>query len=168
MKNEFTINEIKNSVEFQWRKSQVKLYLAIWLIIVCATIFFPIIVCVRDYELLVVGIVSWLCVIVVCGLIFWSSALFSYSKMRYLLKNYQRFNSFEVVLDKVSTSYAYRGAIYYTVTVIDEGLSKKVDTNPYFSSFLMSKFSCEDFNNKKVVGLYDDEMNKFYVVKRVD
>ncbi len=168
MKNDFTVNEIKNSVEFQWRKSQVKSYLVIWLIIVCLTIFIPVIICASDDELLISGIVSWLCTIGFLGLFFWPFSIFSYSKMRYLLKNYQKFNSYEVVLDKVSTSYAYRRAIYYTVIVNDEGLSKKVDTNPYFSSSLLSKFSCEDYNNKKVVGLYDDKKNKFYIVKRVD
>ncbi|MCH5172457.1 MAG: hypothetical protein J1F31_06495 [Erysipelotrichales bacterium] len=168
MKNDFTMEEIKNSVEYQWRKNQVKLYLTLWLIIVGATIFIPIIVSASNYELIVFGIISWLCAIVIFGLLFGSFALFSYSKMRYLLKNYQKFNSYEVVLDKVSTSYAYRGAIYYTVTINDKDLSKKVDTNPYFSSSLMSKFSCEDYNNKKVVGLYDDNMDKFYIVKRVD
>ena len=167
MNNEFTVDEIKNSVEYQWRKNQVKLYLLIWLVIVCVTII-PIIASIRDFDLLVVGIVSWLIVVVVFGLLFGTFALISYGKMRYLLKNYQRFNSYEVVLDKVSTSYAYRGAVYYTVTVNYEGLSKNADTNPYFSSLAMSKFTCEEFNNKKVVGLYDDERNKFYVVKKVD
>ena len=41
--------------------------------------------------------------------------------MRYLLKNYQKFNSYEIVLDKVSTSYAYSGAVYYTITINEEG-----------------------------------------------
>lgn len=168
MKNDFTVTEIKNSVEFQWRKSQVKIYLVIWLIIVCLTIFIPFIDFVSDSELLISGIVSWLCTIGFLGLFFWSFSIFSYSKMRYLLKNYKKFNSYEVILDKVSTSYAYRCAIYYTVIVNNDGLSTKVDTNPYFSSSLMSKFSCEDYNNKKVVGLYDNKKNKFYIIKRVD
>ena len=121
MKNDFTINEIKNSVEYQWRKSQVKLYLVIWLIIVCLTIFAPIMVCVSDCELLVLGFVSWLFTIGVFGAIFVPCSIYSYSKMRYLLKNYQKFNSYEIVLDKVSTSYAYRGAVYYTITINEEG-----------------------------------------------
>ncbi len=168
MKNNFTMDEIKNSVEFQWRKSQIRSSLGIWFIIAILTSIIPIIVGVRDFEFLGVSIVTWLCAIGFLGLFFLSSALFYYNKIRYLLKNYQRFNSHEVILDKVSTSYAYRRAIYYTVTVHDEGVSKNVATNPYFSSSFMSKFTCEDFNNKKVVGLYDDERNKFYIVKKVN
>lgn len=132
MKNDFTKDEIKNSVEYQWRKSQVKLYLVIWLIIVCLTIFIPIMVCVSDYKLLVYGFVSWLCTIGFLGVFFVPFSIYSYIKMRYLLKNYQKFNSYEIVLDKVSTSYAYRGAVYYTVTINEEGLTKNVDTTIIF------------------------------------
>ena len=132
------------------------------------TVFVPIVIGITDLDALKLGIIVWLCYIGLFGLIFGSVSLFYFGKIRYLLKNYQKFASDEVVLDRVSTSYVYRGAIYYTVTVNCDGASKNVDTNPYFSSHFASKFNCEDFNNKKVVGLYDEEKNKFYIVKKVD
>ena len=70
-------------------------------------------------------------------------------------------------LDNISTSYAYRGAVYYTVTVNDEGTIRKVRTNPYFSSGTLAKFTLEDYNNKMVIGLYDSQMDKFYIIKKV-
>ena len=88
--------------------------------------------------------------------------------MRYLLKNYKRFNAYETVLDNVSTSYWYSGAIYYTAIINGNGLSKKVRTNPCFSSHFVSKFKPEDFNNKKVVGLLDEDTGRFYVIKKID
>ena len=87
--------------------------------------------------------------------------------MRYLLKHYNKFNAYEVVLDNVSTSYWYRGNIYYTVSIIDNGRRVGADTNPCFSNMVFSKFEPKDFNNKKVVGLYDSQMEKFYIIKRV-
>ncbi|MCH5164320.1 MAG: hypothetical protein J1F36_04815 [Clostridiales bacterium] len=169
MKNDFTIDEIKNSVEYQWRKHEIKSSWILWLVIACFAFSIPIILIIINFDLglFVIGIVAWLCLIGSLGLAFLFLSLYYYRKMRYLLKNYQRFTSYEVVLDKPSSSFVYKSSIYYTVTVNDEGFPKKVDTNPYFSSFLTSKFTFEDFNNKKVVGLYDDEMDIFYIVKRV-
>ena len=78
------------------------------------------------------------------------------------------FSCHEVVLDKVVTSLMSRGSIYYKVTIIDGNIKKEIDTNPYFSNYLFSKFLPEDYNNKKVVGLYDKNENKFYIIKKVN
>ena len=101
--------------------------------------------------------------------------------MLYLLKNYGEFASYEVTLDNVSTSYAYKGAVYYKVTINEVGRTIKVDTNPYFSSGVFAPFALEDYNNKRVVGLYevliktaaaallyDNEKDKFYIIKKVN
>ena len=169
MKNDFTIDEIKNSVEYQWRKHEIKQSWILWLVIACLTFSIPIVLIIINFDLksLVIGVVAWLSLICLLGLAYLFLSLYYYSKMRYLLKNYQKFSSHEVVLDKPSSSFVYKSSIYYMVTVNDEGFPKKVDTNPYFSSFFTSKFTFEDFNNKKVVGLYDDTMDRFYIVKRV-
>ena len=67
---------------------------------------------------------------------------------------------YEVVFDKVSTSYAYNTFIYYKVTFTHNDKTIKVDTNPYFSSSIFSKFFLEEYNNKKVIGWYDDNIKK--------
>ena len=57
----------------------------------------------------------------------------------------------------------YRGACYYTVTVD----SRQVDTNPIFSNFVFSKYSLKDYNNQTVIGLFDESLDKFYLIKKV-
>lgn len=171
MVNDLSSEEIKNSVEYQWRKYQIGMLLSVWLFIVVVTLFLPFIVIAindHDLELLGYGMLIWLCCMAFIGLILGGFILFYCLKNRYLLKNYKNFNCYEVVLDNLSTSYSYSHSIYYTVNIVEEGITKKVDTNPYFSSSLFSKFYPVDFNNKKVIGLYDSNMEKFYIVKKVN
>ena len=97
-------------------------------------------------------------------IIFGPFMLYSYRKMRYLLKNYENMQIFEVKLDNISTSYMYRGAVYYTVTINN----KKVDTNPIFSSLFLSKHLLNEYNNKTVIGLFDESLNKFYVIRKIN
>lgn len=168
MTNNLTVEEIKNSIEYQWRKQQIKTLLGVWLFIAVITLFIPFIVTINYLEFLGFGMLIWLCCMVLVGLIFGVFILFYCSKNRYLLENYKNFNSYEVVLDSVSTSYAYKYSIYYTVKIVDNGITKTVDTNPYFSNSFFSKFYPDNFNNKKVIGLYDSNMEKFYIVKKVN
>ena len=97
-------------------------------------------------------------------IIFGSFMLYSYSKMIYLLKNYENMQIYEVKLDNISTSYMYRGAVYYSVTINNS----KVDTNPIFSSSFLSKHLLNDYNNKTVIGLFDESLNKFYVIRKMN
>ena len=172
MNKEFTVDEIKNSVEYQWRKWQVKFLL--WGLLIIGLFTFIIFIIVFsiisnfDSEFIGLGIIVWLFSVGVSGLVSLPFCLYYYGKMRYLLKNYQKFNSYEVVLDKVATSFWYRGTVYYIVTISDNGLSRNTRTNPYFSSYFLAKYSLGDYNNKKVVGLYDADLNRFYIVKKVD
>ena len=167
MHNNLTKEEIQNSVECQWRKFCAKQLLVIYLIIAATTLFVPLISLMKyGMEYLGQGIIIWLICILVLGLFFGSFVLYYYSKYQYLLKNYRNFNCHEVVLDNVATSYSYR-AIYYKVKINYNGKTINVDTNPYFSNTIFSKFSPEEYNNKKVIGLYDDNLEKFYIVKKI-
>lgn len=109
----------------------------------------------------------FLIVTAVYSAIFLPFAAFYGYKMMYLLKHYESFSSYEVMLDNVSTSYAYRGAVYYTVSINEAGNTRRVATNPYFSSGMLAKFPLEEYNNKKVIGLYDDREDKFYIIKKI-
>ena len=157
-------DDILNSVEYQWRKHQLVLYFYIWLIISIITIFIPLAIGITNLEYIAVVALSCLGVIIFIFLIFGSFMLYSYRKMRYLLKNYENMQIFEVKLDNISTSYMYKGAVYYTVTINN----KKVDTNPIFSSSIFSKHLLEDYNNKTVIGLFDTALNKFYVIRKIN
>ena len=157
-------DDILNSVEYQWRKHQLVLYFYFWLIISIITIFIPLAIGITNLEYIAVVALSCLGVIILIFLIFGSFMLYSYSKMRYLLKNYENMQIYEVKLDNISTSYMYRGAVYYTVTINN----KKVDTNPIFSSSFLSKHLLNEYNNKTVIGLFDESLNKFYVIRKMN
>ena len=167
MKNNFTKEDIKNSVEYVWRKNTVT-WLFVTSTIVAVVMFIatliPALTNIRHFSL---AVDIWLSIIAFYTVTLVPFVAFYGYKMSYLLKHFTEFNSYEVMLDYISTSYAYRGAIYYTVTINDDGVTSEVNTNPYFSSALFSKFTLEDYNNKKVVGLYDSKMDKFYIVKKV-
>ncbi len=158
-----TKDDIFISVEYQWRKHQLVLYFHGWLIVSIISIFIPITITITNLEYIDIAILSWLGAIIFMFLIFLPLMLYSYSKMRYLLKNYENMQIYEVKLDDISTSYMYRGATYYTVTINN----KKVDTNPIFSSSFLSKHSLQDYNNKTVIGLFDKTLNKFYVIRKI-
>ena len=157
-------DDILNSVEYQWRKHQLVLYFYFWLIISIITIFIPLAIGITNLEYIAVVALSCLGVIILIFLIFGSFMLYSYSKMRYLLKNFENMQIYEVKLDNISTSYMYRGAVYYTVTINN----KKVDTNPIFSSSFLSKYLLNEYNNKTVIGLFDESLNKFYVIRKIN
>lgn len=169
MANDFTWEEIKNSVEYRWRKRQINTLLIVWGSVAVITFFFVcFMVGLKDLEYLGLGVLIWLGCMAFYGLLFGSFILFYFLKNRYLLKNYKKFHCYEVVLDNLSTSYIYTRSISYTVTIVEEGNQKQVVTNPYFSSSIFSEFTPEEFNNKRVVGLYDSSLEKFYIVKKVN
>ena len=157
-------DDILNSVEYQWRKHQLVLYFYFWLIISIITIFIPLAIGITNLEYIAVVALSCLGVIILIFLIVGSFMLYLYSKMRYLLKNFENMQIYEVKLDNISTSYMYRGAVYYTVTINN----KKVDTNPIFSSLFLSKHLLNEYNNKTVIGLFDESLNKFYVIRKIN
>ena len=168
MKNDFTENEIKQSVEYQWRNRQIKILLGIWLFISIAIFIVPLIGIIMNFEIIGVALLIWLIFVFMFGVMLGGFSLYYYFKNKYFVKNYMNFSCHEVVLDKVVTSLMSRGSIYYKVTIIDGNIKKEIDTNPYFSNYLFSKFLPEDYNNKKVVGLYDKNENKFYIIKKVN
>ena len=168
MKNDFTENEIKQSVEYQWRNNQIKILLGIWLFISIAIFIVPLLGMIMELEIIGVTLLIWLFFVIMFGVILGGFSLSYYFKNKYFVKNYMNFSCHEVVLDKVSTSYAYKASIYYTVTFIHNSKTKTVDTNPYFSSSVFSKFSPEEYNNKKVIGLYDDNLEKFYIIRKIN
>lgn len=168
MKNDFTENEIKQSVEYQWRNNQIKILLGIWLFISIAIFIVPLLGMIMELEIIGVTLLIWLFFVIMFGVVLGGFSLSYYFKNKYFVKNYMNFSCHEVVLDKVVTSLMSRGSIYYNVTIIDENTKKEIDTNPYFSNYLFSKFLPEDYNNKKVVGLYDKNENKFYIIKKVN
>lgn len=147
----------------------IKIYMAIWGVIAVFSLLVTFFVTVGvDSRLRVIAFVDCGVVVVIFGLFFGVFALYDYSKARSFVRHYKNFKQYEVVLDSPETSYWYRGAIYYNVRIKDDNTSVLARTNACFSGMLFSKFTLEDYNNKKVVGLLDPESERFYVVKKVN
>lgn len=70
------------------------------------------------------------------------------------------------MLNTFSTSNQYRGAVYYIVEITDENLNKINLKTVIFSDLFISKFKIVDYNNKDVIGLYDPNKKKFYLIKK--
>ena len=138
MKNNFTKEDIKNSVEYGWRKTSFCLLLGIWVFIAAVMLFGILIIGFDDIKA-GMGMQVWLIVMAIYSVIYLPFVAYYGYKMLYILKHYTEFNSYLVMLDNVSTSQMYRGAVYYTVTINDEGVTKQVSTNAYFSSGMFAK-----------------------------
>ena len=164
--NNFTKEEIKESLEYTWRKSSLKWILILWAVIAVLMTLPMLVLGIGNMENFIFTAQIWLLVMAIYTAILLPFILYYFYKMRYLVKHYNEFSAHEVVLDNPSTSHLYRGAVYYTVTVNDEDAMREVDTNPYFASGIAA-FSLNEYNNKRVVGLYDGNADKFYIIKRV-
>ena len=169
MKDNFTKEEIKESVEYKWRKNQIKTSLVSWgVFFILSLIVSFFMVLPGDIDYISIALKTWIIWNVITAVIISPFIIYSRCKMSYLLKNYTSFQTYEVVLDKFNMSYLYKRAIYYSVKINIDGACKIVDTNPCFSNSLFSGISLQDFNNQKVIGLYDDKLYKFYVIKKID
>ena len=103
MKNDFTENEIKQSVEYQWRNNQIKILLGIWLFISIAIFIVPLLGMIMELEIIGVTLLIWLFFVIMFGVILGGFSLSYYFKNKYFVKNYMNFSCHEVVLDKVVT-----------------------------------------------------------------
>lgn len=114
----FTKEDIKNSVEYQCRLSNIKRILLVYLVVVIVTSLIPVIIFLKNNaEYLTVVLLTWFVSVLVIGLIFLSFIIYCIKKCRYLINNYRSFNYYEVILDSPSTSHSYRTSIYYSVTI---------------------------------------------------
>lgn len=168
MNDQLTKEDIKNSVEVLWRKHQIKSLFMIWLFVFTIIFVGSATFLVDKYEYLYIIFLILLGYFLFLGLIFGSFMLYYAFKIRYIMKNYLNFSVHKVFLSEVSTSYMYRGSIYFTVQIEVGNYIKNVNTNPCFSSFIFEKFPPRDYVNSEVIGLYDEQLDKFYIVKKID
>ncbi len=167
MNNNLTKDDIRNSVSYGWRKNTLFWILGLWIILSVVMFVAVVVTGLDDIAYFTLRLETWLIVSCSYSVILLPFIMFYGYKMLYLLQHYKQFRLYEVTLDHVSTSYAYKGYVYYTVTICYDGVSKQVCTNPCFSGNIFAKYTLEDYNNKKAIGLYDDKLDKFYIVKKI-
>lgn len=168
MKNTFTKEEIQNSVEYRWRKSLRNRTLALWGVIAGITIFMALFMgLTRDLEMLWISLCVGLGLSVLYGVVCLPFAIYYGCQMRRLVKHYPEWTAHEAVLDMLSVSYAYKRSMYYTVKITEGGKTRKVCTHACFGG-AYSAFPVEEYSNQRVVGVYDEEKDVFYVVKKAE
>ena len=83
MENDFTENEIKQSVEYQWRNNQIKIHLGIWLFISIAIFIVPLMGIIMDFEIIGVTLFIWLVFVIMFGVILGGFSLSYYFKNKF-------------------------------------------------------------------------------------
>ncbi len=163
-----TKEQIQNSLEAGWRKSQIKTYLvifAVFAVIFFLAMFFGIAIegFSVDNLLFCIEILGILyAVYAACLLPF---ILFSWHKYRLLFKNLETYTIHEVMLDEPATAPFYRGAIYYTITIpLSSERTVKVDTKPLWSSGIFSTVQLADYNNKKIKVAYSESLARLIIL----
>lgn len=170
MSNYLTKEEIRSSVAYRWRKNHVKHTLTVFLVMTFVTLLAMLLSAIADDDMEYIGfsLVCGLIVIAFCSVMLLPYVLFLCYKLIHLTKHYSEFDCIEVALDSFSTSYLYKNSIYYTVTISDGGYARRVDTDPCFSDGAFSEFTVKEWHGKKVIGLYDKDKNKFYVLRKTN
>ena len=164
IENVLTIVDIKNSVEYFWRKRQIIWLFAAFGITICAAIIYCIFQAMLTGDFLIVLIVFFASIFTI-ALILVPFVIYFFVKLRYLTKNYFKLPLFEVELQDIHTSFSYRGAVYFSVHIKTDEISRKVDTNPLFSSWSWTgKLELERYNGKKVRALFDEKLDKLFVI----
>lgn len=86
-------------------------------------------------------------------------------RYRSLFKSIDKYELCEARLDRPSTSYCGRGAIYYTVSFkTSDGESVTADTRAMWSSAPFAQNQLADYNNKTVSLAYDKENDRLVVL----
>lgn len=155
---------IKNSLEAKWRKHQTLFWIAFFSFIFFVAIIIDLMICIGDNDFSIfIFALGIACGIWVLPIISFSG--FYFYKYKRLFRNLEDYQIYEVMLDKPSTSWNYKGAVYYTISFkIDNGNIITKDTLPIWSSSLMSVASLEDYNNKKIKIAYSDKEDEIIVL----
>ena len=159
-----TKDMVAASMEAKWRKDQLKMYIVIPGIFLLFIGFVGVISGLQhgDFALSleITGIV-----VLVFGLMFLPFVLFAMYKYRALFQNLNDYEIYEVRLDHPGTSYWYRGAIYYTVTIeTKDGYRVSADTKPLWSGAMFASFRLDEYNNKKIRIAYNEQTDEMMVL----
>ena len=159
-----TKETIKNSLNAKWHLHNLSTYSIVGLVYGAVMLFIAI------FAALMHG--DFILAISITGGIFLFFALaispfviYEAHRYRSLFESIDKYEIFEARLDRPSTSYWVRGAIYYTVTFkTSDGETVTADTRPMWSSAPLARNQLSDYNNKTVTLAYDKENDRLVVL----
>ena len=95
MKDNFTKEEIKESVEYKWRKNQIKTSLVSWgVFFILSLIVSFFMVLPGDIDYISIALKTWIIWNVITAVIISPFIIYLRCKMSYLLKNYTSFQTY--------------------------------------------------------------------------
>ncbi len=156
---------LKKSMETKWRKYQKNIILVIDLIILLIIPLLIIPLNLDDLEPseIIDTVLIALIPLFIFLLPYTIYCIIAYINSYKLLDDYK---IYEVVLDKPSASFMYRGAFYYSINFKTEsGEYKSFDTPSMFGNFL-NPFTIEDYNNQTVLIAYSEKKEKVVLLSK--
>ena len=158
-----TKEQVKGSLEANWRLHQAKLYLVVLAIVAAVSLLVSLLGAAAkgmlDAALWAGGISALIYSVVILPF-----SAFSYCKYLRIVNRWEKYESYTVTLDRPGTSYLYNRSVYYTVRFrTDSGKEVTADTMPLWSSAAFALYQLEEYNNKKIRILYDPEEERVVV-----
>ena len=156
------LTRIFNSVEYRWRSQQAKSYGVFWILVTVVILLFML---GRGTSgnlgaaLIVGGLLS-----AVFGIVFLIMALTTLGKNKKVLKNYEHYETYSVLLDTPVVSKAYKRFYYFVLRF--EGKNGQIicSTSPMWGFTENDMFPLSQYRDQYVDILYDPKGNKAYVL----
>lgn len=155
------LERIFSSVEYRWRVQQAKSYGVFWLLV---SVVIMVIMFSRGTSF-VASLLTGAIVSAVFGIAFVFMILKSLMKNKMLVKNYDRFDTYSVLLDTPVASKTYRRFSSFVLRFDDKNGSQVIcQTNPIFGLSDTELFPLAEYRDQYVDVLYDPKSNKVYVI----
>ncbi len=165
-----TKEQIQNSLEAKWRKSQIKTYFvifAVFAVIFFVAMFFGIAIEGFSSENLLFCIEILGILYAVYFAVLLPFILYAWYQYRQLFQNLDTYTLYEAALDQPSTSHMYRGAVYYTISIpLASGKMLKRETKPMWSSGIFAPIPLADYNNKTIQVAYSEALDKLIIIEQ--
>lgn len=97
----------------------------------------------------------------ICG----GFVLFQWLYYHSLFSNIEGYKLYEVMLDRPTASYLYKGYVYFTITIeSEEGIRIYRKTKALWSDYIGSKYKVWEYMNSKVWIAYNEERDRLVVL----
>lgn len=164
MRNVLNDNDIKKSIIYYGNCKTIKTALIAGLSII---IFFGFLILVSYLDGEIISNLSILSIIIIATFICSAIPVITkYLENKYLIENYKDFYSYEVELNNFERTPMDKTRFIVQINV--QGNTKTIRTNFCQSSNSLSKYHIDHLYQRKVLGLYDEKKDTFYIIRFAD